>query len=203
MQVQHIPTDKLKPWSRNPRLNDNAVDAVVNSIREFGFNAPILCDPQFEIIAGHTRWKAALKLGMTSVPVIILKLTEAQKRAFAIADNKTAEIADWNFSELTKLLEELTGSDVNIGAIGFDDGELEAILAQQQDIDWTAFDVQVQDDVESASGYARLDVKVPAIRKQAILDAIAAIAQQQRDAQATDVAITTGNVLAMLLEVDQ
>jgi len=203
MQVQHIATDKLKPWSRNPRLNDNAVDAVVNSIREFGFNAPILCDPQFEIIAGHTRWKAALKLGMTSVPVIILKLTEAQKRAFAIADNKTAEIADWDFPELTKLLEELTGSDVNIGAIGFDDGELEAILAQQQDIDWTAFDVQLQDDVECASGYARLDVKVPAIRKQVILDAIAAIAQQQRDVQATDVAITTGNVLANLLEVDQ
>jgi len=203
MQVQHIPTDKLKPWSRNPRLNDNAVDAVVNSIREFGFNSPILCDPQFEIIAGHTRWKAALKLGMTSVPVIILKLTEAQKRAFAIADNKTAEIANWDFPELAKLLEELTGSDVNMGAIGFDDGELEAILAQQQDIDWTAFDVQLQDDVESASGYARLDVKVPAIRKQAILDAIAAIAQQQRDVQATDVAITTGNVLAMLLEVDQ
>lgn len=203
MQVQHIPTDKLKPWSRNPRLNDNAVDAVVNSIREFGFNAPILCDPQFEIIAGHTRWKAALKLGMTSVPVIILKLTEAQKRAFAIADNKTAEIANWDLPELAQLLEELTGSDVNMGAIGFDDGVLEAILAQQQDIDWTAFDVQLQDDIESASGYARLDVKVPATRKQTILDAIEAIAQQQRDVQGTDVAITTGNVLAILLGVDQ
>lgn len=203
MQLRHILTDKLKPWSHNPRLNDNAVDAVVDSIREFGFNAPILCDPQFEIIAGHTRWKAALRLGMTSVPVIILKLTEAQKRAFAIADNKTAEIADWDFPELAKLLEELTGSDVNMGAIGFDDGELEAILAQQQDIDWAAFDVQLQDEVESASGHARLDVKVPATKKQAILDAIAAIAQQQKDVQGTDIAITTGNVLAMLLGVDQ
>jgi len=74
LKVQQIEPSKLKPWEDNPRINDEAVDAVVKSIKSFGFNVPILCDQQFTIIAGHTRWKAAKKIDMKSVPVIMLEL---------------------------------------------------------------------------------------------------------------------------------
>ena len=93
MQIQDVELKKLKPWEKNPRVNDNAVDAVIKSITEFGFNVPILCDPNFTIIAGHVRWKAAKKLKLKTVPIVVLELTDAQQHAFSIADNKTAEIA--------------------------------------------------------------------------------------------------------------
>ena len=107
LKVQQIEPSKLKPWEDNPRINDEAVDAVAESIKSFGFNVPILCDQELTIIAGHTRWKAANKIGMNSVPVIILELSEAQREAFAIADNKTGEIADWDYSRLREILEKL------------------------------------------------------------------------------------------------
>ena len=94
LQVQEIDIEKLHPWEGNPRLNDQAIDAVAESIRSFGFNVPILCDQNMTIIAGHTRWKAAKKLGLTKAPTIIIEMDDTKRRAFAIADNKTAEIAD-------------------------------------------------------------------------------------------------------------
>ncbi len=90
LEVQQIRVSSLKPWQNNPRLNDHAVDAVARSIESFGFNVPILCDQNATIIAGHTRWKAARRLGMKSVPVITLEMSESQRRAFSVADNKTA-----------------------------------------------------------------------------------------------------------------
>lgn len=93
LRVQEIETSKLKPWAENPRLNDHAVDSVAKSIEAFGFNVPILCDQNMTIIAGHTRWKAARKLGMHIVPVIVLSMTEGQRRAYSIADNKLSELA--------------------------------------------------------------------------------------------------------------
>jgi len=115
---------KLKPWDDNPRLNDHAVEAVARSIRRFGFNVPILCDKGRNIIAGHARWKAAVKLGMAAVPVIVLPMTESQRKAFAVADNKTAEIADWDFPKLREVLEELQGEDVDLADLGYSDAEL-------------------------------------------------------------------------------
>ena len=94
LEVQDVELSLLKPWEDNPRINDEAVDAVAKSIKSFGFNVPILCDQELTIIAGHTRWKAAKKIGMKSVPVIVLAITEDQRKAFAVADNKTAELAD-------------------------------------------------------------------------------------------------------------
>lgn len=107
LKVQDIKLSLLKPWEDNPRINDEAVDAVVKSIESFGFNVPILCGQQFTIITGHTRWKAAKKVGMISVPAIVLEITEAQRKAFAVADNKTAELAKWDYVKLRKVLEEL------------------------------------------------------------------------------------------------
>ena len=102
-------------------MNDQAVNAVAESIRSFGFNVPIVCDQNLTIVAGHTRWKAAQKLGMTTVPVIVIEMTDAQRRAFSVADNKTGEIADWDFPKLREVLEELRCEDIDIGSLGFSD----------------------------------------------------------------------------------
>ena len=104
MEIRPVLIDELKPWDGNPRINDGAVDAVATSIETFGFNVPILYDQHMMIVAGHVRWKAAKKLGLTTVPGIQLSLTRVQREAFAVADNKTAEIADWDYDALGEVL---------------------------------------------------------------------------------------------------
>lgn len=128
LQIQEMQLSKLKPWEDNPRLNDQAVSAVAQSIRTFGFNVPILCDQNLTIVAGHTRWKAAKELDLKVVPVIVLEMTDAQRRAFSVADNKTAEIADWDFPKLREVLAELSSEDVDLGELGFSDEELRRYL---------------------------------------------------------------------------
>ena len=104
LQVKEIKVADLEQWDGNPRINDHAVESVARSISAFGFNVPILCDQNRMIVAGHTRLKAAKKLEMATVPVIIIPMTDAQRRAFSIADNKTAEIADWDFPKLHRFI---------------------------------------------------------------------------------------------------
>ena len=133
LQVKEIELDKLVPWEGNPRLNEHAVDAVAKSIRSFGFNVPILCDQNSTIIAGHTRWKAAQKLCLEKVPVIVVEMTDAKRQAFAIADNKTAEIADWDFPKLKELLEELRAEDIDIRSLGFSDEEIRRLILGEDD----------------------------------------------------------------------
>ena len=128
LQIQEIELKKLCPWQDNPRVNEHAVVAVAESIRSFGVNVPILCDQNLAIIAGHTRWKAAKKLGMNIVPVIVVEMTDLQRKAFAITDNKTAEIADWNLPKLKKVLEELRSEEVDIKSLGFSDEEIRSFL---------------------------------------------------------------------------
>src|SRR3954449_12529170 len=97
MKITQMPLSEIKPYPGNPRLNDNAVDAVAKSLREFGFRVPLVLDADLVIVCGHTRYKAAVKLGMPTVPVHIAKdLTPDQIRAYRIADNKTAEAAEWD-----------------------------------------------------------------------------------------------------------
>lgn len=128
LTVQKVETSRLRPWAENPRLNDHAVDSVAKSIETFGFNVPILCDENMTIIAGHTRWKAAKRLGMPRVPVIVLGMSEKQRRAFSIADNRTAELADWDLPLLRDALEELRCEDVELPDIGFSDEDLRILL---------------------------------------------------------------------------
>src|SRR6185295_4571295 len=98
MKVELRKLSDIKPYERNPRVNDAAVAAVAASIKEFGFRAPVVVDEHDEIIVGHTRWKASKKLGLEFIPVhVAAGLTPAQIKAYRIADNKTAEIADWDF----------------------------------------------------------------------------------------------------------
>ena len=118
-KVIYMDADSLIPYANNPRLNDNAVDAVAASIKELGFKVPIVVDGENVIINGHTRLKAAHKLGLTQVPVIVADdLTPAQVKAFRLADNKTSELAEW---DLDKLDIELDGIDeIDMGDFGFD-----------------------------------------------------------------------------------
>src|SRR4029453_10413316 len=93
--------DQIKPYPGNPRDNDAAVDAVAASLREFGFRQPIVVDTDGVVIVGHTRLKAAQKLGLAQVPVhVATDLTEAQVKAYRLADNATNEIAGWNYEML-------------------------------------------------------------------------------------------------------
>ena len=98
MNVQIQPIESVQPYERNPRINDQAVDAVAASIQEFGFRQPIVVDGDGVIIAGHTRWKAAKKLGLVNIPVhVAVDLSPEQVKAYRISDNKTGELAEWDF----------------------------------------------------------------------------------------------------------
>lgn len=127
--------NSITPYERNPRLNDNAVDAVAASIKEFGFKNPIIIDKDGVIVAGHTRLRAAKKLGLETVPCIMADdLTPEQIKAFRLADNKTAELADWDL-ELLDL--ELADIDLDMEVFGFlksdaEDEEKEEIKGEVQ-----------------------------------------------------------------------
>jgi DNA modification methylase len=115
----------IKPYPHNPRHNDHAVDAVAASIREFGFRQPIVVDEEGVIVVGSTRYKAGLKLGLQAVPVHVASgLTPAQVKAYRIADNKTAELADWDQDLLVQELAALQQLDVDLDLTGFSNEEL-------------------------------------------------------------------------------
>lgn len=119
MKVDEIEINKLKAYEKNPRKNDNAVKEVANSIKEFGWKVPIVIDKDYVILAGHTRVKAANMLGLKKVPCIIADdLNEQQAKAFRLADNKTGELANWDFD---LLIEELAGLyDFDMSDFGFE-----------------------------------------------------------------------------------
>ncbi len=129
MQVSLWRIVKITPYAGNPRLNDDAVVAVAASIREFGFRQPIVVDAEGVIICGHTRWKAAQHLGLEKVPVHVAKdLTPEQIKAYRIADNKTAELAEWNYDLLPIELGELQALNYDLGLLGFYEDELLKLL---------------------------------------------------------------------------
>jgi DNA modification methylase len=129
MNVEMRRTDEIKPYEHNPRINDDAVDAVALSIQEFGFRQPIVVDEQDVIIVGHTRWKAATKLGIDEVPVhVALDLSPMKAKAYRLADNRSGENADWDYDLLPIELSELREQDFDIDLLGFDSEELERML---------------------------------------------------------------------------
>jgi hypothetical protein len=128
LQVKNVLVEKLTLWKDNPRQNKQAVRAVVKSVKAFGFNVPILCDEGLRIIAGHTRLEAAKRLKMKSVPVITLPLSDQDSKRFAIAENKTGELADWDTPKLKSILDELHSEDLDLGSLGFSQRELRRLL---------------------------------------------------------------------------
>ncbi len=129
MEIVKRKLSDLKPYKRNPRINSKAVDAIAQSIQEYGFRQPIVTTADGEIIAGHTRYKAAEKLGLDIVPVHIAEgLNEAQIKAYRIADNKLAELSQWDKELLPLELADLRGMDVDLSLLGFNEAELEALV---------------------------------------------------------------------------
>jgi DNA modification methylase len=130
MQIELRKPSEIKLYPSNPRVNEAAVDAVARSLAEFGWRQPIVVDQDGVIIVGHTRWKAALKLGLQQVPVhVAADLAPAQIKAYRIADNKTGEWAEWDLDLLPIELSALQGMDFDLSLLGFSQDELVEILA--------------------------------------------------------------------------
>lgn len=140
MNIVEKNIEELKAYEKNPRHNEKAVDAVAASIKEFGWKVPVVIDKDGVIAAGHTRVAAAKKLGIKTVPCIVADdLTEEQIRAFRLADNKTAELAEWDEDLLALELEALR--DFQMEQFGFDD-----LLNQQPGIEEPNFEDDIEDD---------------------------------------------------------
>lgn len=123
-QIELRSIDSIKPYDKNPRQNDDAVDAVAASLQEFGFRQPIVVDGDGVIVCGHTRYKAAVKLGLAKVPVHVAgDLTPEQVRAYRIADNKTSDLSDWDYDILPIELSELQDAGFDLGLLAFDEDE--------------------------------------------------------------------------------
>ena len=129
MNIVYKKVDEIIPYEKNPRINDAAVEAVAKSIKEFGFRVPLVLDKNNVIITGHTRLRSAKMLGMTEVPCIIAdNLTPEQVQAYRIADNKTGEIAEWDYALLPMELKDLQNADFDLSVLGFDPDELDKLL---------------------------------------------------------------------------
>ena len=120
MNIEERDITTIYPYERNPRINDQAVDAIVKSIQQFGFNSPIIVDANSVIICGHTRYKAAQHLKLKEVPVIRLShLKPAQIKAYRLADNKVSEKSEWHTAKLELELVQLEELKIDMSAFGF------------------------------------------------------------------------------------
>lgn len=146
MKVVEIAVSELRPYENNPRKNEGAVDAVAASIKEFGFRVPILVNKENVIISGHTRLKAAKKLGLDKVPCLVVdKLSANYIKQFRIVDNKSAELAKWDFAALADEIEGI--SEINMDAFGFaafneepEPEEVKSSLDEGEEVDLEDFD---------------------------------------------------------------
>jgi len=132
---EFVRIDKLHPHHKNPRNNDHAVDSIANSIKRFGFTSPIIANKDQTILAGHTRYKAAKKIGLQTVPVVYVDLSPVDAELLMIADNKLGEKADWNTDQLSDLLTGLKEQGEDLDVLGFEDHELDELLGDLGDDD--------------------------------------------------------------------
>lgn len=147
MKVQSMSITDIKPYPKNPRDNDAGVDAVANSIKEFGWQQPIVVDKDKVIIVGHTRYKAAKKLGMDKVPVVVADgLSPEQVKAYRLADNKTGELTDWDMSLLDDELGDI--ANIDMSDFGFDLG----IPDDDEKVQEDDFDEEVPEEPKSKLG---------------------------------------------------
>jgi len=132
MKIEARKLESIRPYENNPRLNEGAVEAVVASIREFGFRQPIVIDEHGVIIAGHTRYKAAQQLGLKKIPVHVARDLPPEKvKAYRIADNRSGEIAEWDYDLLPIELSELQEMDYDLSLLGFDEDSIAKMLGNE------------------------------------------------------------------------
>lgn len=128
MNVIDVGIDEITEYDNNPRDNEKAVEPLARSIQQFGFKQPLVIDRDGVIVVGHTRYKAAIRLGYETVPCVIADdLTDEQVKAFRIADNKTGELAEWDFGKLETELSALAETDIDMKEFGYGDFELEML----------------------------------------------------------------------------
>jgi len=147
MQIQIVDINKILPYINNPRKNLN-IDKVASSIKEFGFQQPIVVDKDYTIIVGHTRFEAAKKLGLTEVPVQVADLTENQAKAYRIADNRLNQDASWDTKLLNLEFNDLLSKNFNLDTLGFSNDELDNLLLktdEESDIDLNE-NIEVQEE---------------------------------------------------------
>lgn len=138
MNIENLKVEEIIPYENNPRNNDAAVPAVAESIKQFGFKVPIVIDKNKVIVCGHTRLKAAIKLGMTEVPCVVADdLSEEQIKAFRLADNKVSELATWNEEMLKIEIDDIKSIDLE--DFGFDlDSYEEPVQVEEDDYDFSS-----------------------------------------------------------------
>ena len=133
MKVNNVDINSIKPYAKNPRkISDKAVKMVANSIKEFGFQQPIVVDKENVIVVGHTRFQASAKLGMKEVPVVVGEFTEEQAKAYRIADNRINEETGWDHVALQEELNKLLDLDVDLNITGFTSEELDSMFAKEE-----------------------------------------------------------------------
>lgn len=175
MEIVNKSIDDIRPYANNPRFNDNAVQYVAQSIKEFGFKVPIIIDKDGEIIAGHTRYKASLELGLKEVPCIVADdLSEEQVKAFRLADNKVSEKAEWNYELLDEELQDILNIDMQ--DFGFDlDINVDTLdIKEEKDTSIKYFeDKEIEDDIvahwspeKNIDDYVKNIIDVPTAKYQ-------------------------------------
>lgn len=134
MLIKNIDIDKIIPYARNPRKNNQAVTKVASSIQEFGFKQPVVVDKDMVIVAGHTRYEASKKLELKEIPVLIADdLTEAQIKAYRIADNKTSEYSEWDYDLLKLEIDDLIELDYDPELTSYDDKEIKNFIVEDSE----------------------------------------------------------------------
>jgi ParB-like chromosome segregation protein Spo0J len=135
-KITMVDLAKINPYSGNPRIHpDSQIEKLVISIQQFGFVQPLLIDGEFNLIAGHGRLIAAKKIGMAQVPSIVIDhLSEREKKALIITDNKLSELSKWDFEKLADEVSELVGLDFDVDNLGFDEQEIESLLQDEPDL---------------------------------------------------------------------
>lgn len=135
--------DEVKPYEKNPRKNDASVDKVAESIKQFGFKVPLVIDKNNVIVTGHTRYKAAVKLKLDTVPCIMADdLTDEQIKAYRLADNKVAEFSDWDMDLLTQELDDIL--EIEMTDFGFD-------LSEDEEEETEVIEDEVPEEVETVA----------------------------------------------------
>lgn len=147
--AEWIDIGELVPWEENPRINDQAIEKVMVSIQRFGFASPIIARKADKmIIAGHTRYSAALKIGLSKVPVRLMNLDPADAKMLALADNKLGEIASWDSTSLAQILTDLKSENKDLSGLGWDNSQLDDIMDLMSDYhgtdaEWQTFDESI------------------------------------------------------------
>ena len=154
LKIENVDIKSIKPYKNNPRNNDEAVEYVANSIKEFGFKVPIVVDKNNEIVTGHTRYKASQKLGLKEVPIIRAdELNEEQIKAFRIADNKVGEFSLWNYESLEEELKKIDDAKVELYKLKEENNSIIDLLEKEglhknNDTESDSFAVSFTDKIE-------------------------------------------------------